>query len=162
MKTMLIVLLIAAPCFGQEAKVLQVEPADATKAQELYEKMQQAEKDWKDYVEATKEKYLTVPYDSPERGNQTYERPSNTTTALFSGSGCILWGTMAGESNKCEQERESRMKQREKEDKLKPWHRAGWESMEFEFSKDFKFIVPKPRDTGIVKSNYPCMTLTNN
>ena len=159
-----IAVLLTAPCYAQSAKVLAVEPSDAERANVLYERMKQAERDWEDFQQATKEKYLTVPYDSPERGNIWYESPppegGATTGGLlyWSGSGtvsgCSIISDNPPSKDYCNKQEKERAAAWEKEKKTKRWKRAGWEDFEFEWSKDFKFIVPKTPSVTI--SGVPC------
>jgi hypothetical protein len=160
MKRLLILLLAAAPCWAQEAKVLQIDVADAAKARALYDKMQQAERDWEEFRAGVEKKYLTTE-DGKEASN-----------VVVSDGSSISWGIAAcylSELNESKEEQERREKACDTWRKEHPapksvYYREGWQSG-FEFSKDFKFIVPKRalllNSDGTNPWRAPCVTFSS-
>jgi hypothetical protein len=152
MKFVLVIVIVflgASSLPAQTARVIALTPADTTEVSDKYEALQRAQKDWDDLQLKIKEKYTIVSSDDKERGS-SYSGwlIINSGAALSSGSFLI-----GGGDNHCEtaEEKLARKKLEAKQEqdykeyiKNMRYLRLGWEDG-FEFTKDFKFIVPKTR-----------------
>ena len=102
MKSLLLcVVMLAAAAFGQTAKVVQLSPADATKAKALHEAVLKAQAEEHEFSDSVADKYLG----SKERFPET-----NTNCEMVAKF---------------------------------PYYKFGG-CREFEYSEDYRFIVPKP------------------
>lgn len=108
------VLAVATICSSQTAKVIQLDPADAAEAQSLDAQMKALVARQEAFHKSVVEKYLVTK--DGRFGDYPYES-SNLLSAA--------------------------KKARKEEDANRRWVKMGWDQGEFEYSEDFKFIVPK-------------------
>jgi len=150
MKNILFVfaLLIVAGLGAQEAKVLPLKSDDSFEAKEAWYKLQDAQKEWDAVQSKVKEKYLLVPYGDKEAGNEILEPCSisnpclSSSTNVFTLTGRTHQLSAVEEEAKAKREEQYR-KEAEENRKTAHYQRKGWENG-FQFSSDFKYIVPKP------------------
>jgi len=136
MKTLLAILLFAIPLAAQDARVLPLSPVDAQTAKAKYEALQKAQKDWDDFQEKIKQDYLVVPKGDPEAGNTIASGGLTPWAGISYSDGSYVVKTM--------------------------FERAGWENGAV-FTKDFRFLVPKPspevkQNTFYVNGSTPIVT----
>lgn len=105
---------------GQEAAVVSLDTQDQAKASQLYQQMKDAEKAWSMLQSEIESRYLTVAKSDPDASGNEY--PGDP---VFTVSWC---------SGDCGVTKEASRKVK--------YYRIGFGSG-FEFSKDFRFLVPK-------------------
>ena len=126
---------IAPALIGQEAKVVVLSGPDAELAHKVYERMKQANAEWDKLREVIAHGYFSDVEEVEEMGT--------------------LWTTAERELAVVKAKRESE-ERRAKATKKKVYHaKSGWENG-FEFSSDFKFIVPaQPPKVETCAPRYP-------
>lgn len=143
-------LLVAAVLQAQEAKVISLQEKDSRIAKEAWENLQQAQQTWEHVQDLLNQKYLQVPWDDPQRGNHEI---ANNVWPAYSG---LNWVSTVSDChvlqlNPQTDERKARCSKEEAQERLAydearkkaRYYRQGWENG-FQFSYDFKYIVPKP------------------
>jgi len=165
-------LLFSLVGFGQEAYVVSLKPDDAMKAKATYDKLQQAQKDWADTQKHIALKYLIVEPTDPEASDKHYVGETDTginissSGTLSSGNLALRYITTIG-GNQSEPTKEE-IAQETKEEKAyierfnrEKRQRKGFDGNcsnclpKFEFTHDFKFIVPsKPEVKAPVSPFY--------
>ncbi|HVN80707.1 MAG TPA: hypothetical protein VMW38_17075 [Terriglobia bacterium] len=179
-------LLMAVSVRCQDAPVVQLSGEDATSAKIVWQQLQRAEKAWDTKQKRIAVKYLTVPAGDPEAGSTIWEGETAISfSALTYGEGavtldgCWAYDTKGGayvtdcNTGKAIKPTPDQLAAAEKEKKDAAERaakarrkRIGFDdncsscTPRFDFSRDFKFIVPpKPEPAP---SNSPCMfnTLT--
>lgn len=134
--------------FGQEAKVIALDAADAASVKSKWDAFKAAEKAWADEQERIRTKYLTVPYGDPEAGYaDTSSLGFSTGTTSFILSRCdnlSLTNQPQQDSNCLAYQGPSKEEERKEEERRRKarYHRKGWDNG-FQSSSDFRFIVPK-------------------
>lgn len=130
MKTLLAILLFAIPLAAQDARVLPLSPVDAQTAKAKYEALQKAQKDWDDFQEKIKQDYLVVPKGDPEAGNTIASGGLTSWAGISYSDGSYVVKSAV---------------EKENDERKHPtmFERAGWENGAV-FTKDFRFLVPKP------------------
>lgn len=161
MRWIIAFLLMAGPLFAQDARVLQLSDNDSSIARAKYEALQKAQSEWDHFQEELKQKYLTVPKGDPDAGN-TILSGSITSFGTICPDQIVTLGSTqtvsAKEISNCHVAQKAEEEKREAKNPTK-YQRAGWESG-FVFSKDFKFLVPKPEITTVRadRFTYPIAT----
>lgn len=131
---LLLVLLGVSWLYAQTANVIMLEPSDQKEAREKWEAFQKAQKDWDNEQEKIKQKYLVV----LEGDKDASDWVADSSTLVFSGTS-TTWCNVLNESvipKDCPKV----------DPKLKiekHFYRKEWGGGQFEFDKDFRFIVPK-------------------
>ena len=122
---------------GQTAKVIQLSPEDAKQAQALADEQKALDEKTAAFREAVKQKYL-VTTERKEAGDcyAGVFMTNATSGFLVLGDGTINWSS-----------------------KPEPYYRRGWRCGEYQYSDDFKFIVPVPASP--YTSSPLCTTFTN-
>jgi hypothetical protein len=130
MRNLIIGLLLAicsCAVFAQRAKVVQLSQDDATRVYAKWRVLQDAQKAWDEEQKKIATKYTYVRFEDKDKG--TMEAPGNEwPMIIYTGSD--------------PKEKASEAAQWDKYRKVAYWYRSGWE-YGFEFTDDFKFIVPK-------------------
>jgi len=123
---------------GQEAKVIQLSQEDTAIAHAKWQALQDAQKTWDEEQKRLAKKYTFVHGDDPEAGDtQAWDMSGNG--LAYSITSTATWTTSSSPSPA---EIAAAQKAYEEHKKKDWWFRSGWESG-FDFSKDFRFIVPK-------------------
>lgn len=133
-------LLIGSMCIAQSARVIALSDGDAANLKAKWDALKLAEKNWADAQEEVKAKYLTVPYQDPEAGYEYNPPTANGVSFASTTSSCWTYaenGRMV-ETEDCKKEQAA---ERERQKKAR-YNRRGWE-YGFEFTGDFRYIVPK-------------------
>ena len=165
MKWLVVLAVLTTMAFSQSALVVPVSSADASQLKKLHQQMEDAEKAWRDIQEAMRDKYLVVDKSDPDASDDRWyppEKTKNGWTISYVSSGSFITsnGTpYLSNEDRCDPKKvaeheawEKEQKQRfdEREAKSRRW-RKGWypqhdcegcSSLPFEFSGDFKFMVP--------------------
>jgi hypothetical protein len=158
----ILLLVLSTPLLAQDAKVMPLKDKDSAQAELLYMRMKDAEKAWADFQGQVKVEYLTVGNDDPDKGNT--EVYSTASSGFLTSTVTIGCGNQIALSNppqypECskptKEQLESEAHDRAERDKKRRWYRSGWETAQFEFSKDFEFIVPKPAEPVTRQVCYP-------
>lgn len=157
---MLTMLLLTASLSAQTAKVIELSSADAAKAKSLHEAVLAAQKAEQDFRKVVEDNYLM----ESKPGSGTYS------TFGWVGSGgitlCSANGSLAPCSEPTAEEKAEQAKAHAAwvEAEKRAHHlerRAGW--FDFEYSEDFKFIVPmkvEPVVNGVHVCQSPCGWVT--
>lgn len=147
MKRMIVVTLLLAVAIeveSQEAKVIALDPVDSHVANEAWDNLQQAQKTWTDVQKLMTEKYLRVGYRDKEAGGEIYEGLTGSASFISSGN-TVIWSSGSGiPRTKAQVDKDERDYQ-ERIRKAK-YYRRGWEDG-FQFTSDFRYIVPKAAET---------------
>lgn len=146
MKLLIAVLILAGSLFAQEAKVIQLSPEDATKAQALADAVKKAKAEAEAFTEHIKTEYLVVDGTSSQAGSCSV----NFLTVGYASTGTTTWTPMtASDGDKQVQDvtQHETSAQRKQRKAVERWYRKGW-CGEFVYSDDFKFIVPTPYSNG--------------
>jgi hypothetical protein len=146
MKKLIIVGLIAIlglAALAQQARVISLSPEDASDVKQAWKQLQDAQRHWDFVQKKVRYHYLTVPYGSPEATSSIitddfYENGTGIGYAIATSCFYNIGGTDNRESESCKKERAEREEQAKKARYL----RSGWGDG-FEFTDDFKYIVPK-------------------
>jgi len=161
MKLIVMLFALSVAGVGQSALVVQLSPQDASRAKATHQAMLDAEKKWNDMQSEISQKYLIVDKDDPNASDQRWYTAEDV---FFSGTASTAtWSTLSVDANgylvsgrPCETEaekkaradaqakaeQEAKKREAEREAKSRRW-RKNWYQKSFEFSDDFKFIVPK-------------------
>ena len=156
--TLLVILsVIALPLFAQSGRVVPLSEADALTVRITHVNMKEAVAAWEALRVRFGEKYLTVPYGDPDSSGSEYMRPSSLTNQSFI---AVEYGdfyigiTPRPEPSEVEKKAREEKLQREREEwkKRAVFFRKGWNEHAgvsgllpvFEFSADFRFMVPAP------------------
>ena len=160
-RLLFVLLAVALSCVSQTARVIELKPEDAQMVKSACEKLDAAQKAYDDAVDRVRQEYTVVLEGDPDAG-ATWVADKDESGFLV-GSGTTKWVTVGGyltwrdddpctrslESVACLTNRLRDAKALEAEGKKpKPrirghYKRRGWENG-FEFTPDFRFIVPKP------------------
>jgi hypothetical protein len=148
MKRAILFLILAASVGAQTANVIELEPVDAVKAQKVWDTLQKAQADYDFTLKILGEKYTLVKSGDPDAGNAStgIDVPVGTgyTSGVVSACNTIQW---QDQNKDCPMPSKEELEKRAKEQKAWDdehfrYYRKGFEGG-FEFSKDFRFIVPK-------------------
>lgn len=168
MKTLLLALLLSSPIMAQTAKVIALSPEDAKHAQELDARQKALTAETEAFHHSVVEKYLTTKNEK-DGGNQ-YGGYLNLITSSGITSGCIAILNGSGQvSSSCPEptaeEKAKAAKDRAEADAKRVWVLRGWGSGEYEYSTDWRYIVPLvPKTSGTVCGSWPyggAVTLTS-
>lgn len=168
MKTALLAITFASCCFAQSALVVPLKPEDAAKVQRLHQQVLDAEKAWTDAQKQIKERYLIVEKGDPDASDDHWyppaKMPDGTFSTTYIGSGSFITTTglsYLSSENACDPkkvaehqawEAEQKKLEQAREANSRRW-RKGWypnhncsgcDPLPFEYSEDFKYLVPKP------------------
>jgi hypothetical protein len=160
MKTIVFVVavMLASVVWAQDAKVIELTPADAVKAEQVYQAKQKADQAWKDEQKELAERYTVVDEKDSDASNTLVDSIFGTVSGVASIQPPCFAGTSDPNykcpdtiGTNCHQEATNPPGQTvcgptETPAPSKPfvhYYRQGWQNG-FDFSKDFRFIVPKP------------------
>ena len=131
---------------GQTAKVIQLSPEDARQAKALDDAQNELTAKIAAFRETIKQKYL-VTTERKEAGDcyAGVFMTNATSGFLVLGDGTINWS--------------SKPEKPQAPPKPEPYYRRGWRCGEYQYSDDFKFIVPVPASP--YTSSPLCTTFTN-
>ena len=142
-------LLLVVPAQAQDARVIQLKDTDAFTAQKVYDALRKAEKDRDEFEAFIKKTYLVVDEDDPDA--------SHTSVSMYwtlgsSGTSCGVIDSFGfAKAVPCDDAPKSPRKPK--------YYRAGWENG-FLFSRDFRFLVPKPAPLTASPWHIPgCLTI---
>lgn len=166
MKTLCAAVLFASMAVAQSVPVVALKPQDVEKVRSTRQAMLDAEKAWTDLQTEITNRYLIVDKDDPDASNEKWYPLEQT-----SGSGTITWSTAGTTAtilttsqlsqDECDPKAVAERKQwkadedkREQEREAKSRrYRRGWTlggsncidcgTKEFEYSSDWKYILPK-------------------
>ena len=146
MKWIALLLMATACCMAQNAKVIQLSPEDAAQAKALADEQKALDEKTAAFREAVKQKYL-VTTERKEAGDcyAGVFMTNATSGFLVLGDGTINWS--------------SKPEKPQAPPKPEPYYRRGWRCGEYQYSDDFKFIVPVPAPP--YTSSPLCTTFTN-
>jgi hypothetical protein len=144
MKKVIVGALIAVfglAALAQQARVMSLSSDDASDVKKAWEQLQDAQRHWDFVQKKVRYHYLTVPYGSPEATSSvvTDDFYENGMGIGFTVATCFY--TIGGDSRESEACKKERAEREELAKKLR-YLRQGW-SDGFEFTDDFKYIVPK-------------------
>jgi hypothetical protein len=142
LKLTLLTLTLAIQSLAQTAKVIQLSPQDAAEAKQVYEAQVAANKRVEEFRAKIDAKYLTK------------QEPGSDPPTFLAGRICSIGGNCAPPETPAEKKARIAADELDKRTHAHPVHLEGW-SM-FEFSDDFKFIVPKSTFTTNPNSLQPC------
>lgn len=156
-RTLILLVICAATALAQSGRVVSLSPADSTAAAKAYADMQDAKVVWEKLRVQLSEKYLIVPYGDPDSSGSEYMRPSSLTNQSFIAveyGDFYIGTTPRPEPSEVEKKAREEKRQREREEwkKRAVFFRKGWNEHAgvsgllpvFEFSADFRFMVPAP------------------
>jgi hypothetical protein len=137
---------------AQTANVIELDVVDSIRAERVWTELQKAQADWNDLQKSFGERYTLVKHGDPDAGATSTTIGPPVAWAIGGVTGTTtLCGSVIGQPDCPKETREQIEKrdkeQREWEDAHLRYYRKGFESG-FEFSKDFKYIVPKPQETA--------------
>ena len=166
-----ILLLLVVSCYAQSALVVPLSAADAAKVQRMHQEMLDAEQRWKDLQTEISNHYLVVDKTDPDASDERWY-PDNGANGTSGVTGMFLKGASIGlttngnfvypdecdpkykaERKKWQDEQDKRTEEREAKSRR---YRKGWTKgqncyncgvLDFEYSNDWKYIVPKPPET---------------
>jgi len=171
MRTLMMVMMVSVAAFGQGAHVVELSAPDATSAKIAYESLQRAQKSWEAEQKRIARKYLVVAPGDPDASDDHFT-DENLNTGIVTGGtffgvagggGCLNavtgYGTPCSDQHKPTKEETAQQEIHDKQQAAIERARAeayarearkrrGFESCcentlpGFEFSHDFKFIVP--------------------
>ena len=158
----LAVFLLATAALGQEARVIQIKSEDSVELKQKWEVLQVAQKSWDEANGRIKKDYIVVKEGDKDAGRQVlfaYDL-SGSKMAVYWTSGIIdgcnmLWADSTKprpqeDAKRCEEIQ----RKAEKNRASMLFYRNGWESG-FEFTPDFRFIVPRKPEPPKPNSSYP-------
>lgn len=140
-------------CFAQDAKVIELKPADAAMLKAKHDALQAAQKAYDDAQKEITHQYLEVGDGDPDAGS--FISIGGLTGSNLAGSITFITGPcnrlQVGASDAhclqaktpTEEEKKQNEKRAEEERRQYRYQRKGWENG-FQSSPDFRFIVPKP------------------
>ena len=132
-------LLLAVPVQAQDAKVIELKSTDAFSAQKVYDALRKAEKDRDEFEAFIKKTYLVVEEGDADKGSTIVGESG----AWTMGCNAIAFANQPiADYDKCKQAEAEWEKVHNPRPKYQ-YYRAGWENG-FVFSRDFRFLVPKP------------------
>ncbi len=134
-------LFIAVSLGAQEARVISLESKDTTVAREAWENLQHAQATWAHLQEVLRDKYTVVPEGDKDASNTVISSGligNSTSCGIFLNVNKDQTVSALTDIEKCRAEQGKYHKEHPS-----LTYRRGWESG-FEFSSDFKYIVPKP------------------
>ncbi len=140
---LVLIVLVVAVSYAQEAKVISIERKDSEIAGEAWKNLQHAQKTWDHVQEVLRDKYTVVPEGDKDASNTVISSSLVGTNATIFCADQIL--SMSGTQLVSKEELAKCHGEQEKERKARPpsmTYRRGWENG-FVFSSDFKYIVPK-------------------
>ena len=150
MKRIIVFLLFAVSVGAQSADVIELDRTDATEVRAAWTKLQDAQTKWDALHERMRQKYTLVKEGDPDKGNlSTFINPGTGISGTITfASGCnvisITPTEVAGDCGKPPSKEELARQEKERKeyaDAHERYFRKGFENG-FEFSKDFRFIVP--------------------
>ena len=128
-------------CAAQTARVVPLADDDAVKLSEAYKKFYAAQKDYDELRKKLAEKYLVVPQGDADEGYysaNTFNMTVETTNVLDLNCSSALGCSSSSASSSTGKSTKPTLTF-----KARYW-RAGFGCGDYEFSTDFRFIVPKP------------------
>lgn len=152
MKYVVAVLILIVSCVAQSALVVPLKPEDVANISSLHQEMVDAEKRWADVQNEIKLRYIVVDKDDPEAGDATWYPPDNVSTGFSFGLTLGQDECDPRYKERREQLRAEQDKQRDEREAHAKRFRKGWgvsncigcDAISFEYTTDFRFIVPKP------------------
>lgn len=155
MKTFLAALTILAalssPSLGQSQKVIELDTLDVATAKQLAKNLADAQGALEKFRSAVRDKYLAVVEGSKDAGSCSAPTARSGVSISTDGSGWVTTGSLTIQGCETAEEKTARLvsekKLREEQNKYAEEHprmmyREGWACGSFEFSDDYKFIVP--------------------
>ena len=171
MRMLILLVICAVVACGQSGRVVPLLEADTLTARITYINMKEAEAAWEELRIKLGEKYLTVPWGDPDSSGAEYMRPSDSITRSFITTDygdLVISNTPRPQPTEAEKKAREERRQRELEEwkKRAVFFRKGWDEHAggsgslplFEFSGDFRFMVPGPStktEPIPVYHNYP-------
>jgi len=175
MKYALFMILFCLCGYAQEAYVVQLSPADSIHSKVAFDRLQQAKKDWQAEEERISLKYLIVDPKDPEASSDHYSGQvisvlGITSARLITSGACLdssglavdcrngkpLPGPTKEEMARIDKEEKDRIARYDREKR----QRRGFDNNcsnclpKFEFSRDFKFIVPPKPEVKSTPGQY--------
>jgi hypothetical protein len=149
-KIILAFALLASVAFGQEARVIEIKPEDSAELKQKWEALQVAQNAWDQIHVRITNSYTVVKEGDKDAGGQVFFQniSGGQMGAYWTTDSChVLWVDSAHPRPQEDVKRcEDIQRKAEKNRAPMLFYRRGWERG-FQFTPDFRYIVPKPEVT---------------
>lgn len=159
MKTLLLTLVIALSAHSQTAKVIALSPEDAKHAQELDARQKALTAETEAFHHSVVEKYLTTK--NGKDGGELFDNVGILAGITSTWATCGLVLNSSGQaSSACPEptaeEKAKAAKERAEADAKRVWVLRGWGDGDYEYSEDWRYIVPLvPQASGLTCGYWP-------